>query len=386
MRILIAPNAFKHALSAKDAAQAIQQGLLSSRLSCSCECFPIGDGGNGTSELIIERLQGTVLHMPVGDPLGRPISAVFGLVDSGRIAVIDMADASGLHLLRPEELNPLQANSYGTGQLIMAALNGGARKIVIGMGGSATVDGGSGMLSALGVRFLDRQGRAINDLPMGLENLHTIDCSRMDTRLQDCEITILCDVVNPLLGAEGAARVFGPQKGASPGMVEQLEARLAHYAEVIERSTGNAVDAIPSGGVAGGASAGLAGILGAQLVDGITYFLDLTGFDKALAGCQLVITGEGSIDVQTLQGKGPYGVAKRARQAGVPIVGLAGKVPTAVDTELARYFDVLLAIGNESQSLEAALPLTAANLTRTAQQLGNLIAALPNPSASQLLS
>lgn len=378
MHILIAPNAFKHAVDAPTAASAIERGLLASRLACTCERFPIGDGGNGTCRLIIDRLQGELVQVPVMDPLGRPITAVFGLVEGGQTAVIEMADASGLHLLASTELNPLHANSYGTGQLIKAALDSGVRKVIIGMGGSATVDGGSGMIRALGARFLDGAGKEITDLPADLEALHAIDLSGLDGRLQDVEVTVLCDVDNPLLGEIGAAHVFGPQKGASADQVKQLDELLGRYVAVIQTTTGEDVSARRSGGVAGGASAGLATILGATLVDGIDYFLDLTRFEESLSKSHLVITGEGSIDSQTLQGKGPYGVASRAKQRGVPVIGLAGNLPLGINNELNAYFDTLLAIGNRPSPLDDALAATADNLARTATQLGNLLAVSRN--------
>jgi len=376
MHILIAPNAFKHALNAQEAASAIRAGMEASKLACSCECFPVGDGGNGTCGLIMDRLGGSFVEVVVDDPLGRPVRASFGLIDDGQRAVIEMADASGLHLLGEAELDPLYATSYGTGQLITAALDHGERKLIIGMGGSATVDGGSGILAALGVRFLDEAGAAITNLPFGLSRLHSLDDTALDGRLAACEITVLCDVANPLLGENGAAAVFGPQKGATAEMVEQLEERLRHFAAVVRSATGRDIAAFPSGGVAGGASAGLVGLLNAKLVNGIDYFLQLTQFDDSLSKSQLVITGEGSIDSQTLQGKGPYGVASRARQLGVPVIGLAGRVPAQIAEELNDYFDLLLPIGNAPTTLAEALPITDMNLTRTALQLGNLMAAL----------
>lgn len=376
MHILIAPNAFKHALDAKESAKAIERGLLASGLVCSCECFPIGDGGNGTCRLIVDRLGGKAVHTQVHDPLGRLIQTQFGFIDDGQTAVIEMADASGLHLLKQEELDPLRANSYGTGQLIKAALDKGACKIIVGMGGSATVDGGSGILMALGVRFLDQEGRELTDLPVDLEKLHTIDRSTMDERLVDCELIILCDVTNPLLGQNGAAHVFGPQKGATQEMVDRLEGILTQYAEVIRSETGVSISNMASGGVAGGASAGLSGVLGAKLVNGIDYLLDITQFDESLKKSDLVITGEGSIDSQTLLGKGPYGVAKRAKRLGLPVIGLAGRIPVEIDTALNQYFDTLLAIGNQPSTLEEALPATSRNLERVAKQIGNLIAQL----------
>lgn len=375
MHVLIAPNAFKHALDAREAALAIQKGMEASRLDCTCECFPVGDGGNGTCALIVEHLGGYMEEATVQDPLGRPVHAAFGMVRGGRTAVIEMANASGLHLLQVDELNPLKAHSFGTGQLIRAALDRGVQQIILGMGGSATVDGGTGILAALGVRFLDAAGMSISDLPAGLSALHALDTTQLDSRLAGCSLTVLCDVVNPLLGDEGAAAVFGPQKGATQEMVGRLEANLSVWADVIRATTGRDVNRLPSGGVAGGASAGLAGVLNATLANGIDYFLQITGFDERLARSQLVITGEGALDQQTLHGKGPYGVAKRAKQRGIPVVGLAGKVPDEPVAELNQYFDVLLPIGNAPATLAEALAQTGSHLTRTATQVGNLIAA-----------
>lgn len=374
MHILIAPNAFKHSLNANAASKAIEAGLLRSKLKCSSECFPIGDGGNGTCELILAKCGGNLIPFRAKDGLGRTIDSSYGLIDEGLTAVIEMANASGLHLLKINELNPLYTSSYGTGQMLSDALEKGVRKIIIGMGGTATVDGGSGILQALGVKFLDDKGQVISNLPIGLEKLDSIDYSGLDKRINECQIIILCDVDNPLLGENGAAAVFAPQKGATPEMVEKLETVLEQYAKVIHAETGIDISKIRSGGVAGGASAGLHAFLGAKLVNGIDYFLDLTGFDDALKRSDLVITGEGSIDEQTLQGKGPFGVAKRAKLLDIPVIGLAGKVPVENNIRLQAYFDVLTAIGNEPAPLEEALFTTAKNLSRVSSQMGNLIA------------
>ncbi|SEL97242.1 glycerate kinase [Parapedobacter koreensis] len=374
MHILIAPNAFKHALDAHDAAISIRNGLLASKLSCTCECFPVGDGGNGTCKLIIEKCKGETFIATVKNPLGESVEAPIGLIENRTIAVIEMADASGLHLLHHSALAPLRANSYGTGQLIKAALDKGVKEIILGMGGSATNDGGSGILAALGVRFLDKEGDEIDELPIGLERLHAIDTSGLDKRLASCTINILCDVANPLLGQDGATRVFGPQKGVSAAELTQLEAILTHYAAIIERKTGRDIAAVTSGGVAGGASAGLYGILDAQLVNGIDYFLKLTQFRESLKKSNLVITGEGSLDAQTLYGKGPYGIALQAKQLAIPVIGLAGVVPNNQAKELEDYFDMMLALGNGPMSLEEALQTTAQNLERVARQIGNFIA------------
>jgi glycerate 2-kinase len=376
MNILIAPNAFKNSLTAEEVAQAIQEGLEQSKLNCECECFPVADGGDGTGDLIIKKFDGTLVLAEVNDPLGRKITTSFGLIDEDKTAIIEMANASGLRLLQPGELNPLLATSFGTGQQIKEALGKGAQKIIIAMGGSATVDGACGILQALGIRFLNAGGMELTGLPASLINLADIDTSTLDERLSHCEVIVLCDVDNQLLGQQGAAAMFGPQKGASPKDVEELDAALANFARVAFLKTGRDMSAIKYGGTAGGASAGLYALLNAKLVNGIDYFLQLTGFDKALEGSDLVITGEGSIDEQTLQGKAPFGVALKAKQKNIPVIALAGKVPLTPNTLLQEYFDVLLSIGNEPFDLPTALRSTTANLKRTACEIGNVFALL----------
>ena len=374
MHILISPNAFKHSLTAEQVSVAIYTGLLQSKLVCTCECFPIGDGGDGTAELIIKKCGGELVNGTVTDPLNRKINTSFGLIDDGKTAVIEMADASGLRLLSREELNPLLASSFGTGEQIKMAFDKGARKIIIGMGGSATVDGGVGILKALGIRFLNDAGIELTDMPESLINLTSIDVSGIDKRISKSTLTVLCDVDNTLLGEQGAAAVFGPQKGASSEDVQKLDAALARFSAVAFQTTGKDMSSIKYGGTAGGAAAGLFAFLDAQLVNGIDHFLQLTGFDFAMGKSDLVITGEGSIDEQTLQGKGPFGVAFRAKLAGLPVVGLAGKVPLKKNTALQKYFDVLMPIGHEPFDLPTALAATEKNLVRTAEAIGNLLA------------
>ncbi|HLL41995.1 MAG TPA: glycerate kinase, partial [Segetibacter sp.] len=374
MHILIAPNAFKHSLNAEDAASAIMEGLVLSKLDCTCECFPIGDGGDGTGELIIKKCEGELVNAAVHDPLGRKINASFGLIDEGKTAVLEMADASGIRLLQPDELNPLLATSYGTGEQIKVALDKGAKKIILGMGGSATVDGGCGILKALGIRFLNANSQDLQGLPGSLTELTSIDFSRLDERILDSEVIVLCDVDNLLLGEQGSAAIFGPQKGASVDDVKKLDAALKRLAEVALQQTGKDMSSIKYGGTAGGAAAGLYAFLNAKLVNGIDYFLELTGFDTALAKTDLVITGEGSIDEQTLQGKGPFGVAYRAKLKGLPVIGLAGKVPIQRNNNLQKYFDVLMPIGHQPFDLATALEFTEGNLIRTSTELGNLLA------------
>lgn len=374
VRILIAPNAFKNSLDATAAAEAIRQGLQRSKLKCTCECFPVGDGGDGTAALLIQKRSGKIMSAEVRDPLGRKVRAGLGLVDHGRTAVIEMADASGLRLLRREEYDPLSADSFGTGELIQRALDAGVNRILLGIGGSATVDGGTGILRALGVRFLDANGKILLNMPSDLAGLASVDLSALDQRILPCPLIVLCDVENPLLGDEGAAKFFGPQKGATATVVTMLEAALTRFRDVVFRQTGKDLAAMKHGGAAGGVAAGLAGLLNARLVNGIDHFLDATGFDGALAETDLVITGEGRMDEQTLHGKGPYGVASRARKRDIPVIGLAGQVSPEAEASLRRHFAQLLVINPPLVEPANAMKQTAQNLQRMATALGNQLA------------
>jgi len=374
MRILVAPNAFKNSLPAVNVADAIREGLEESKLDANIDCFPVGDGGDGTAELLLEYHNGSNIVTTVYDPLMRKISSSFGLMEAGKTAVIEMANASGLRLLQSNELDPLHTSSFGTGELIVKALDKGVNKIIMCIGGSATVDGAVGSLHALGFRFLNKYGNELTGMPETLVDLETIDFSTVDERVKKCKIVVLCDVENVLLGKEGAAAVFGPQKGASPDDVKKLEASLTKLADVILRQTGQDITMIKSGGAAGGMAAGLGALLHAELVNGIDYFLSLTRFDDALKDKNIVITGEGSIDLQTLQGKGPFGVAKRAKEKGIPVIGLAGKIPAERIDALDRYFDVLMSINVEDTELSYALSQTEQNLERTSKKIGDVLA------------
>jgi glycerate kinase len=374
MRILVAPNAFKNSLAAADVAEAIRQGLEESKLQCTVDCFPVGDGGDGTAELILKYNNGSTISATVHDPLMRKISSSFGLMEEGKTAVIEMANASGLRLLRSNELDPLHTSSFGTGELIENAFDKGVNKIIMCIGGSATVDGSVGLLQALGFRFLDKDGKELINMPETLVNLEIIDFAGVDKRIKQCKIIVLCDVENVLLGKEGAAAVFGPQKGADPDDVKKLEASMTNLSNIIFKQTGKNISTIKSGGAAGGMAAGLAAFLNTDIVNGIDYFLSLTKFDEALEGKDLVITGEGSIDMQTLHGKGPFGVARRAKQKGIPVIGLAGKIPVERIASLEQYFDVLLSINIDETGLSYALLQTKQNLKRTSKSIGDLLA------------
>lgn len=374
MNILIAPNAFKNSADATEVAVAIARGLKQSRLNCTTTCFPIADGGDGTGSLIIDACKGKLVEKEVHGPLGNKIISPFGLIDDGKTAVIEMAGASGLRLLKADELKPLYASSFGTGELIRFALDEGVNKIIIAMGGSATVDGGCGILNALGVSFTDSSGENLPAIPESLINMARINISGIDQRILNCEVVILCDVDNKLLGPGGAADVFGPQKGASPGDVKLLDSFLTNFSKVTLTQTGTNIAAIKHSGTAGGAAAGLHAWINAQLVNGIDYFLSITKFDEVLRGCDLVITGEGSIDDQTLNGKGPFGVASRAKMLNIPVIAVAGKIPLEQDEALKQYFDVLISVNNEPANLPVAMANTTANLIRSASMLGDLIA------------
>lgn len=385
MHILIAPNAFKNSLSAEDAANTIKKGLQLSKLKCTATCFPIADGGDGTGSLIIKKCKGQLIKKEVHDPLGRKIMSQFGIIDKGKTAVIEMADSSGLRLLDKDELNPLITSSSGTGELISAALDERVNKIIIAMGGSATVDGGCGILGALGIKFFNEGGALLPPVPQSLAHLARIDLSQLDQRIFKCEVVVLCDVNNKLLGPQGSAAVFGPQKGAVADDVVKLEKFLTNLDAITYKQTGKRMSAMKYGGTAGGAAAGLSAFLNAKLVSGIEYFLQVTGFDKALQKCDLLVSGEGSIDTQTLQGKGPFGVAKLAKQKNIPVIGLGGLVPIENDPGLNKYFDILMAIGNGPAELPEALKYTRENLVRTSRIIGDLLSLngivhLPKPN------
>lgn len=375
MHILVAPNAFKKSLDATAAAAAISRGFQASRLTCTCTAFPVGDGGDGTAGLITSHLQGELVPVVVSDPLGRKITSRFGLIDGGRTAVIEMADAAGLRLLQPRELNPLTAGAWGTGEMITAALDRGVKKVILGMGGSATVDGGRSILEAVGVVFRDASGAAVEAGADGLGSAVGADLSGLDPRLRDCAIDILCDVDNGLLGPHGAAAVFGPQKGATASQLPLLEAALARLSGIALLQTGKDMSAVTGGGTAGGAAAGLYAFLGAGLVPGIGYFLDITRFDDAIPGSGLLVTGEGCIDDQSLHGKAPVGVAVRGKRAGMKVIGLAGMIPQPVHVQFRDYFDALLCINDGSETPATMLLHTRINLERTAFALGNQLAA-----------
>ncbi len=324
MKIVVAPNSFKGSLSAAQAASAIARGVREALPDAEVVEVPVADGGDGTVEALVSARKGTFRDVEVEGPLGDPVRAVYGLIDGGRTGVVELASSSGLALIPVERLDPRKASTFGFGQLLEAARMQGVASIIAGIGGSSTNDGGAGMAQALGYRLLDSAGRYLPRGGAALAHLDRIDPSGFDPSWRSVSVMVASDVTNPLTGPQGASAVYGPQKGADPKAVRELDAALARLAEVIARDLGKQVADISGAGAAGGAGAGLVAFLGARLVPGAPLVVDASGFDRALHGARLVITGEGRVDGQTAFGKAPGEVAKRARSAGIPTLLLAG--------------------------------------------------------------
>ncbi len=354
-RIVVAPDSYKGSVSAVAVAQAMERGILQVFPSADVRKIPIADGGEGTVEALVSATGGQIRQACVADPLGNPVTAHWGVLGDGKTAVIEMAAASGLPLLAPEKRNPLITTTRGTGELIRAALDTGLRKIIIGIGGSATNDAGVGMARALGVRLTGRDGIELPEGGAALAGLTHINLDKLDPRLREAEITVACDVDNPLCGSRGASAVFGPQKGATPKMVEELDAALAHFAVCASETTGRDVAGLPGAGAAGGLGAGLMFFTPAILKPGVEIVLDAVGFAEVVKDAAFVITGEGRTDFQTAFGKAPVGVAKVAKQFNVPVFCLSGGLGKGADDVLAHGIDVTMSICDRPMSLEECM-------------------------------
>lgn len=374
MNIIVAPNAFKGSLTAEQAAEAIASGLYKSTLTCDIIVFPVADGGNDTVELLIKQLGAQTITVQVHDPLKRMITANFGWLPGERRAIIGIAEASGLQLLKENELDPLHANTFGTGELIKSAFHLGAKEIVIGLGGSATVDGGTGLLSALGLRLSNKDNMELTLLPKQLRELQRVDLSKLDRHFSTTAFMGLCDVQNRLLGDKGAVKVFAPQKGAGENEIELLEQCLQRWNDVTFEATGKDMSSVRCGGAAGGVGVALFAYANANLVSGIDYFLQVTRFSRILKEADIVITGEGKIDSQTLSGKGPFGIALAAKERQLPVIAFAGKVVLPASTETSPYFNKLIQINPADMPLDEALKHTYINLESAAYSLGNELA------------
>ena len=373
MKIVIAPDSYKESLSALEVAQAVEAGFRQVFPDADYVLVPVADGGEGTVDAMVAATGGRKETVTVSGPLGEPVEAFYGLTGDGDTAVIEMAAASGLALVPPDRRNPLLTNSRGTGELIRAALDAGARRFILGIGGSATNDGGAGMVQALGARLLDLEGRELDGSGGDLARLERIDVSALDPRLAECRIEVACDVDNPLTGARGASAVFGPQKGATPEMVQALDANLARLARIVGRDLGVAVDTVPGAGAAGGMGAAMLAFFGATLKPGIEIVTAAVDLDTQVRDADLVITGEGRIDFQTVHGKTPIGVARVAKRHGKAVIGIAGSLGADVGVVHAHGIDAVFSVLGKPCTLDEALRDAAANVELTARNVAAVL-------------
>jgi len=387
LKVVFALNAFKESMSAIEACRAVAKGFCRGHPGTEAVLFPIADGGDGTVEALVAATSGRLVRKKVRGPLGEPVRAAYGILGDGRTAVVEMAKASGLALVPPDRRDPLKTTTYGTGELIADALGRGVRRIIVGLGGSATVDLGAGMAQALGARLADRRGRPIRPGGRGLADLAEIDLGALRSRLKGVEIIGATDVRNPLLGPKGGIRIYSPQKGASPAMVEKLEEGARRAARLIRRQLGIGVAGIPGSGAAGGLGAGIIAWLGGRLESGIEVILDAAGFDRAVKGADLVITGEGRLDRQTAFGKAPAGVAQRAKAAGVPCIALAGAVAPDASALHRLGIEAFFSICNGPMNLDEAIGNARRLAERAGEQMGRLwrIAARHNATGTKAL-
>ena len=365
MKVVCAPDSYKEALSAVDAAAALARGVRGVLPSADVVELPVADGGEGTTETLMAAMGGQLIAVDITDALGRPRTAELGWVASERLAVVDVAQGAGLHHIEVELRDPYRSCSSGVGHLVSAALDLDPRRVVIGLGGSATNDGGAGMISALGGRLLDSNRRPVTPTPEGMNNVASLDLSELDPRLAGVEVILASDVTNPLLGPDGATAVFGPQKGVTPARVPVIETVLAGWADVLETATGREVRDLPGAGAAGGLGAAFLALTGATLRPGLDVVAEAVGLEEAVRDADLVLTGEGRIDGQTRFGKTPWGVAEIARRHGVPVVMLGGEVRpegraliddtiVAVEPIHTGYTDLDEALANTGADLEQA--------------------------------
>lgn len=374
--IVLAPDSFKESMSAKEACEAMERGIKKVNKDIRCIHVPMADGGEGTMQALVDATNGKVYSLKVVGPLGNMVEANYGILGDGEIGVLEMASASGIQLVPIEKRNPLITTTYGTGQLIKACLDHGVKKILIGIGGSSTNDGGAGAIQALGGKLLDVQG---NELGFGggeLGKLARIDLKNFDMRLNDVIIEVACDVSNPLCGREGASSVFGPQKGATKEMIKILDDNLKHYSYIIKNQLGKDILNEPGGGAAGGLGAGLMAFLGGTLKKGIDLVIEYTSLDEKVKNADMVWTGEGSMDFQTQYGKTPLGVAQIAKKYKKPVIALVGKVGEGVDVLYEKGIDSIFGIVNGVTSLEKALEKGEENIERTSENIVRLIEVL----------
>lgn len=372
MKIVIAPDSFKGSLTALEVANAIEDGLRKYDRDFVIEKVPMADGGEGTVESLVSLTNGEIVNVTVKDPLMRNVKGFYGLLGDKKTAVIEMAAASGLPLLNENEKNPLITSTFGTGQLIVDALDKGCKNFIIGIGGSATNDGGTGMLKALGVKFLNKDNKEIKDGAIELNHLHTIDMSQFDKRIYECDIKVACDVENPLCGENGASFVFGAQKGADEDMMRVLDDNLCHYGKVLEDNFNMEVINVPGAGAAGGMGAALVAVLKAKLERGIDIIIRESRLGEKLKDADLVFTGEGRIDFQTKFGKTPFGVASEANRNNIPVIAIAGSIGEGTDTLYEIGFDGIFSTMDKPMTLDDAIKNASELVKEAAYRIINL--------------
>ncbi|MFB1051980.1 glycerate kinase [Paraliobacillus sp. JSM ZJ581] len=374
-KIVIAPDSFKESMTAKQAAEAVKRGFESVyKGTITYDLVPMADGGEGTTQSLADGLKGTFYEKVVTGPLGQPVTATYAVSGDESTAIIEMAEASGLALVPAEKRDPLKTTTYGTGELIKAALEHDVSKIILGIGGSATNDGGAGMIEALGGLLYDKQGERLALGGAALQDLWQMDLSNLDSRLEQVNVIVACDVDNPLLGSKGASAVYGPQKGATPDMVRQLDQALANFHDVMQVATGKNVKDIPGAGAAGGIGAGLLACLDAKLEPGIDIVLEQTNFAKRVADADIVITGEGKMDSQTIYGKTPIGVAKVAKKnSGATVIAICGTLSNGYEAVFDHGIDAAFSIAQGPCHVEQAIQNGSEYLEATARNIASVI-------------
>lgn len=373
MKIVIASDSYKGSLSSKEVGVTIKKGINSVHPKADITVIPIGDGGEGTVEAMVDATNGHCVTAKVYSPIMERIVAEYGISGDGETAFVEMATASGLCLVPACQRNPYTATTLGTGHIMKSALDAGVKRMIIGIGGSATNDGGIGVASALGVRFLDEHGEDIAPTNQGIESLDDIDISGLDPRIKDVEIIVACDVNNPLTGENGASAIYGPQKGADAVMVKKMDANLKKFAQIVKRDVGIDIDQKAGAGAAGGLGAGLLAFFGADLKSGIDIVLDYLDFDSKIADADLVITGEGCFDYQTVMNKAPYGVARAAGKHNIKVIGISAVFGEKAEALLENGFDAIFSVVSKLTDLNDAILATENNLYILAKSIGSLI-------------
>lgn len=373
MKVVVAPDSYKGSLSAEEVADNIEIGLRRVIKNAEIIKVPMADGGEGTVQSLIDSTSGEIVKLRVKGPLLKDVDAFYGILGDKKTAVIEMAAASGLPLLNKDERNPMETTTYGTGELVLDAVKRGCRKIILGLGGSATNDGGAGFLAALGVKFKDRDGNLIKPQGGELNKLYDIDISSMDSNLKECEIIAACDVDNPLVGDRGASHIFGPQKGADDEMVRLLDANLNHYADIIKKVLGVDIKNHPGAGAAGGLGAGILAFLNAELKKGIDIVIELSNLENKIKGANLIITGEGMTDYQTRFGKTPYGVCKLGNKYDIPVIAISGGLGKDYRKLYELGFKSIFSIADKPMKLEESIKNTGKLLQDAAERIIRLI-------------